>query len=647
MDRSTPDKIAQTGKLSDRIARLGLGSPSTSPTSATSTASPSRSPDSVRTGAVTRVSDKISRFQAQAEDRPLLPEGGSFGLAPAKPRSSTGGVGGSGSRDRHGDERQRVVSLGAGRAPVPLGVVTPRSVSANTSPNLSLGASSPSTVSPALSRSSSTASSRNGAPALENIKVPSANEGAGGEATPVASPDGSRANRNTAAYLDTLPPMPRTPGAVSVSSMRVETGSIASEGRASTTDLDLSASDLPTPTHSPLSSPIISGLTVSALTTGSVSSADGIAPAKVPSLLTDLKGPILNASRPGSVVSFSSMTVEAPSEDVANVSAASSSTSEPPAATATVQEEQTEEEGANETRVAESDLAEAERIERTRQELAQYEEDVEDPPAPSPFAAPGERNDEAGAPVEPPFLREDDSVGSVADKGREPEGDAAPTSPLRKASPIPDVKCSDCGQDVPLLEYVPRCFWTHSFSITADKSIHRKPCRLADHSCDTADVPEPSTPPAASTPLAARVPVLSSRRADPDVPDEPLEDDILDPNVATSDLAGRAKKSSQEDKLDAFVPQTEDLVPEDVLDAYGDEENHAAEHPSDHEPQAETTAVPASAKTSVDSFKRESGTGMPRSPSSDLPLPGRYYTSDDEDHGEPGSATIVRSASTQ
>lgn len=396
------------------------------------------------------MSDKISRFQAKAEDRPLLPEGGSFGLAPAKPRSSTGG---SGSRDRHGDERQRVVSLGTGRAPVPLGVVTPRSVSANTSPNLSLGTSTPPTGSPALSRSSSNASSRNGAEALENIKVPSVTEGGGGEVTPVASPDGSPATSNTAAYLDTLPTMPRTPGAVSVSSMRVETGSIASEGRASTTDLDLSASDLPTPTHSPLSSPIISGLTVPASTTGSVSSADGIAPAKVPSLLTDLKAPLLNASRPGSVVSFSSMTVEAPSEDVANVSTASSSTSETPAvATATGQEEPTEE-GA----ITVSDLAEAERIERTRQELAQYEGDVEDPPAPSPFAAPGERNDEAGAPVEPPFLKEeaeDDSAGSAADKGAEPEGNTSPTSPLRKASPIPDVKCSDCGQDVPLLECV-------------------------------------------------------------------------------------------------------------------------------------------------------------------------------------------------
>lgn len=458
MDRSTPDKIAQTGKLSDRIARLGLGSPSTSPTSASSTAPPSRSPDSVRTGAVTRVSDKISRFQAKAEDRPLLPEGGSFGLAPAKPRSSTGGVGGSGSRARHGDERQRVVSLGAGRAPVPLGVVTPRSVSANTSPNLSLSASTPPTGSPALSRSSSTASSRNGAVTLENIEVPSANEGGGGEATPVASPDGSPANRNTAAYLDTLPPMPRTPGAVSVSSMRVETGSIASEGRASTTDLDLSASDLPTPTHSPLSSPIISGLSVPASNTGSVSSADGIAPAKVPALLTDLKGPILNLSRPGSVVSFSSMTVEAPSEDVANASVASSNTSETPASAQAAAAEEQGEQGpvdSNETRAAESDLAEAERIERTRQELAQYEEDAEDPTAPSPFAAPGERNDEAGAPVEPPFLKED-SVGPIGNTGSEQadETDASPTSPLRKASPIPDVKCSDCGQDVPLLECV-------------------------------------------------------------------------------------------------------------------------------------------------------------------------------------------------
>ncbi|GAA5862282.1 hypothetical protein JCM3774_004849 [Rhodotorula dairenensis] len=632
---STPDKIAQTGKLSDRIARLGLGSPAGSPTSPSTASLPSRSPDSVRTGAVSRVSDKISRFQAQAEDRPLLPEGGSFGLAPAKPRSSTGGgVGGGANRDRYGDDRQRVVSLGVGRAPVPLGVVTPRSVSATASPDPSLGGSTQSIGAPSLSRSSSVSSTRPSGVKQARIEAPAATEG-GEETTPVASPtesrEGSPAARN-AAYLDALPPIPRTPGAASVSSMRVETGSIASEGRASTTDFEVSASDLPTPTDSPLSSPIISGLTVPTSATPSVSSADGIAPAVAPTLsLNDLKGPLRNLSRPGSVVSVSSLTVEAPSEDeVADASAistkASSSTFGTPTPAEALASEVPDTEGQtgeNEERSRETDETEAERIERTRQELAQYERDVEDPPVPSPFAAPGERSNgdgDGGAPVEPPLLREeliDRTGGNDSGQGNDATASLS-ASPPRKSSPIPDVKCSDCGQEVPLLE-------------------------LADHSCEKADVPVPTTPPAASTPLAAPVPVVDAPRPDPDVPDEPLEDDILDPDTTASGIAARAEESSKADKLDAFVPQTEELVPEDVLDLYDDHDPHVEE---DCVGSQGLSTLPQST-TNDDKVKREGTGGLPRSTSTDLPLPGRYYTSDDEDHGEPGSATIVRSPSSK
>lgn len=421
----------------------------------------------MRTGAVTRVSDKISRFQANAEHRPLLPEGGSFAFAPAKPRVSTGSA-----RERYADDKQRVVSLGGGRAPVPIAVVTPRSASTSSSPRIGTPEPAPVGTPPLLSRSSCTASGKDARP--EPVPERAAGDDddvsrEGGEETPVASPSVSAAglvgltDRPDAFSLNSLSAEPRTPGAMSVSSMRVETGSIASEGRdGNPANLDLSQSDALS--DSPLSSPIVSGLTIPASTSGSVSSADGIPPSLAPVALGgsgDLaKGLVQKAralSRSGSTVSFSSMTVEAPTEDVANMSLISNedgpgtpTTKEPASDEASGSAEGNTNEPRAQTPATEAPT-DAERLERTREELAQYEGEKSDPPVKSPFAPPsgqqeGQQTDH-GEPLEPPLLEE------PAEVPREPASSYQQVvEPERKASPIPDVKCSDCGQDVPLLE---------------------------------------------------------------------------------------------------------------------------------------------------------------------------------------------------
>lgn len=119
-------------------------------------------------------------------------------------------------------------------------------------------------------------------------------------------------------------------------------------------------------------------------------------------------------------------------------------------------------------------------------------------------------------------------------------------------------------------------------------------------------------------------------------------------------------------------------MPEDVLDMYGadEDEDDAPASGTDRAPQAVPEDVPsddvdddlasiAAAPTSADSVSgitRSAST--PANPPSTLrgrqadskgrsqsvydpPLRGRYYTSDDEDDGEPGSVTIVSSSSTR
>lgn len=214
--------------------------------------------------------------------------------------------------------------------------------------------------------------------------------------------------------------------------------------------------------------------------------------------------------------------------------------------------------------------------------------------------------------------------------------------------------------------------------------------RLADHSCARSSLPPalsspPSSPPAPE-PVALSAPA-SPPRAAPDVPEEPLDDEEPPTDDSTSTPRRQKKRSTDSgaDKLDAFVPQTEDLVPEDILDAYGadtDEDDQVddaqvaptsapgvpqdvADVPSDdldttsepgaprHPDQDTHTAEPMarSASTPGGAVARARKTSTkPRVQSAyggTTKLPGRYYTSDDEMDGEPGSATIVRSPSSQ
>ncbi|GAA5824296.1 hypothetical protein JCM3770_004455 [Rhodotorula araucariae] len=644
-EMSTPDKISSTGSLSDRLARLGLGHP-TSPSSPSSSPTSGLKTSAVRTGAVTKVSDKISRFQAQAEDRPLLPSGGSFGLAPAKPRASSG-------RDRYADERPRVASLGGGRAAVPLDVVTPRSVSAGNSPRTSDSGSTP----------SSRAASRLGLSREASGGDPSARESPVGDATPIPSP--SRATTSALNALNLLPAGARTPGAMSVSSMRVETGSVSSEGGPNPALIDVQAALAARDSiESPLSSPVLAGIAIATSSAGSVSSVDGITPSLPP--VGFVKNPLdslRTSSRPGSVHSVSSLVVEAPFEDVADLSAMSTSGSAYGSVTTPTREVAglglddhsdylSDGDHAEERTPAEDDERELARQAKMRAELAEYEADARDPPALGPYQEdePGMSGSaEDGEFKEPPFANED-----CAERPETPTpGTKTPPSP------VPAVKCSDCGEEVQLIE-------------------------LADHFCmPSAQAPaRPSPPgsPPASQPAA--LPTLSSPPpAMPDVPEEPFEDDVLPEPALSRSTSHRSKKQSVEpgiEKLDEFVPQTDDLVPEDILDAYTDEQEEqvatASSFPQDvadvpyddgdgadahahaqptmssaasvhSTPMARSASTPSGAATRLRQPK--TGSSKPRVQSAyGGPMPGRYYTSDDEDEGEPGSATIVRSPST-
>ncbi|GAA5894132.1 hypothetical protein JCM8208_002356 [Rhodotorula glutinis] len=649
---STPDKIASTGSLQDRLKRLGLQGESGSPTGPSSPSPSSSSTASkgtpIRTGATLSVSDKRSRFAAgDGEDKPLLPQGSGFAFAPAKPRASGAGL-------NRFDTKPRVASLGAGRAPVPLDVVKPRSVSAGHSPATSESGSAPG--SRVMSREGSTREGSSGEEPVEPV-----------DATPVPSP-----SQPTSARLNSLslPSGLRTPGAMSVSSMRVETGSVGStssiEGGPDPADIDVQASlaarDM---ADSPLSSPVLAGIAIPAPSEGSISSMDGVAPA--------LKGPLdsLRASspRPGSIRSISSLSVEAASEDVADLSEMSTNGSVyGGASTPTIELTglglgSVDGDGDGERARGEGEAQERARHAQMSAELAKYESDERDPAALGPYQEdePGgwSSGGENGESKEPPYAtQEHDEAELGVERPETPKpGARTPTSP------IPGVKCSDCGEEVQLIE-------------------------LADHSCARSSLPPALSSPPSSPPApvpGALSPPTSPPRAAPDVPEEPLDEEEPPTDGSTSTPRRQKKRSNDSgaERLDAFVPQTDDLVPEDILDAYGadtDEEDQAvdaqvastssqgvpqdvADVPSDDldtssepgaphdgghdaaEPMARSASTPGGAVARV----RKAST-KPRVQSAyggTTKLPGRYYTSDDEMDGEPGSATIVRSPSSQ
>lgn len=231
--------------------------------------------------------------------------------------------------------------------------------------------------------------------------------------------------------------------------------------------------------------------------------------------------------------------------------------------------------------------------------------------------------------------------------------------------------------------------------------------RLADHSCDATNAPPAlSSPPTSPRPQQSAVrspPPPAPERPAADVPEEPLDsaDERDEPDVHSHSrsTSRRSKHQSGVERLDAFVPQTDDLVPEDVLDMYADDEeaptrarsgSRTADVPSDEledgpsekvvEDKPLVSATPSSGQEDVTATSATQGTpspaaqdaassGMERSASTPAgpnprlrqsrttkprvqsayggPMPGRYYTSEDEDEGEAGSATIVRSSSFQ
>ncbi|GAA5947301.1 hypothetical protein JCM3765_001615 [Sporobolomyces pararoseus] len=631
--------IPNTGSLKDRIAKLNLNenpSSSSSPSPSSGTNSGPPSPTAVRTGATSKISDKISRFQVNAESNPLLPSGGSFGLAPARP---------SGSKER-ANEKPRVASLGAGRAPVPLNVVKPttRSVSAgnvgsrSASENGSVGSGLEARKAGSVGSGGGT-NSRPGTPLGSR---PGSTYEASLNETPTTSVESTTSPLDNQQFSNLLAPEPRTPGAMSVSSMNVETGSIASasererEVEGNSSEYDVTPSLAPSEPAEPSNIPTLNSepQEISPLATptsaASIASSSDDAPATPPSL--PVKGPLEHLrqpSRSGSIASMSSLVVEAPPEDVADLEAMSTGR---PSTTSEVHERTSVTPTPTDDGNVEEEGDER-RLERTNEELKKYENDQEDPTAHGPGP-----EEEGGLPVRPTWDAEEDG------------------------SAVPKVKCSDCDASVDLLE-------------------------LADHSCAPSRQ-SPSLGSAPSSPSTRKTdhPESSTTQPDSDQPGTTLSGDHVEEATRTP-LAGSAvlgtapdqvtkpatlsnePQPPSSDKLDDYVPQTKSIVPEDiapeeeeddVLDFYGEEpvsptEKSSSSRPVDadvpldldeeehlHEANTSSSSTTMSRSMSQPTTRApKESAGGPRSHS--VYLPGHYEDDDDEGY-QGGTVTIVRSS---
>ncbi|GAA5834828.1 hypothetical protein JCM3766R1_003256 [Sporobolomyces carnicolor] len=590
--------IPNTGSLKDRIAKLNLESPSHASTSSPQSGSNSGppSPTAVRTGATTKISDKISRFQVNAEEAPLLPSGGSFGLAPARP---------SGFRDRSAD-KPRVASLGAGRAPVPLNVIKPpRSVSAG---NVGAGGSR------TASDNGSIGSGR------EGTKTSSVGSGGGGDSrpatpsegrpgsihevsTPSTSTDSTEPALENPQFTNLLAPGPRTPGAMSVSSMNVETGSIASEGERNPSESDVTPSLAPSEATGSADVPLIDAEAPKSpieTPTSAVSNVSNDGPPTPPA--PSVKGPLdhlRQPSRSASIASMSSLVVEAPPDDVADLEAIPSNASETGAEARTVVTPAPTDDGNGG-----DEEADEKRLERTNEELQEYENDEQDPTAHGPGP-----EEEGGLPVRPTW---------AADQEAEEDGTS-----------MPKVKCSDCDASVDLVE-------------------------LADHSC----APSRQSIPSASESEAA---VPDSYPSQAPQAEDSVEDASPTPLAGSAILKEPAGQEREpQHKLDDYVPQTDSVVPddiagdddEDVLDFYGGDDKPASSAPArdadvpldlddeevNHEASPSTVMSRSHSQPTARAPKEPSG---PRSHS--VYLPGHY--DEDEDEGyQGGTVTIVQSS---
>ncbi|GAA5931377.1 uncharacterized protein JCM15063_001449 [Sporobolomyces koalae] len=589
--------IPATGSLADRIAKLNL----VDPTSGSAPNSPSNrppsgppSPTAVRTGAVTKISDKISRFQVNAEENPLLPVGGSFGLAPARPSNLK----------ERGAEKGRVASLGAGRAPVPLHVVKPkRTASGPPSETGSAGSFD-------LDRRTTSEGSDK---AVEVTELDEATSGRRDDAANQLA--GTTLPLNVGQLLASE--APRTPGAMSVSSLNVETGSIASESGRTTSESELTPSLATSDIVEPPAFPTID-IEPSFGSQSSMTSSedDSAAPPTPPAF--PVKGPLdalRQPSRTASMASMSSLVVEAPPEDVADLDAISAS-GHPATSSENGSSSDKLEEAATPTEEGNGQDGDEERLERTNRELSQYEADELDPTAHGP--GPDGQDDDEARPVRPTWEVDEETA------------------------TMPKVKCSDCNVAVDLVE-------------------------LADHSCEPGSASTSTTGATVDEAPVSSVDV-SDRR---DEQAHSLVDAVQ--GAPATPAADPSKESSadvtkQSAKLDEFVPQTDSMVPEDiapdddVLDMYGDD---GADENASVTPETVNTAHTSDADVPVDLDEDDlhatgrvanSSSQMSRSlsqPTTRAPkeasgprshsvyLPGHY--DEDEDDYQGGTVTIVRS----
>ncbi|ORY58661.1 hypothetical protein BCR35DRAFT_309386 [Leucosporidium creatinivorum] len=560
--------------LQERIARLNLQQDA-------STAPVASSAIPKQTGAQGKISDKIGRFQKNAEAAPLIPVG-SFGL---------GGVRREPSGDRT-QEKGRVASLGGGRAAVPLGVVTtPRSVSAG---------------SPRTPRSEAGGSSSGNSPVSSRASTPALTDSVATiEPQPTAAPISPALSRAESSVGTGA----QTPGGVSVSSMSVEGGSYTSEaGGPDPNSINLGEMDI---APSPLSSPVLTALVEP---TVNVEQADLPSPTFPPGPLKGhldgLKAPL----RSPSSISVSSMVVEVGDDTTEGASAMDTDgietprTEEAPVPETIGEAEPTGlgvagaavgTEGTSEVDEEAQAAREKAREEATKMELDEYEQETTDVTAPPPTdsASPPPNalssspetdrpvlstwvvdsprpNEKAPATVETSMADPVDPIES----GEESEGGggygdilddfaASEDSSSRPASAagesgMPKVKCSDCSQDVDLME-------------------------LADHSCGPSDKSPALLSSPQHSPVTPRMPSLSSQEepsteADP-VAVPPVES--VTPSASSASLANEtvspsspaltrseSQHSTSTPKIDSFVPQTESLVPDDVLDLYEDDD---------------------------------------------------------------------------
>lgn len=646
----------QPTTLQERIARLNL------PSTSSSAPAPTPAAGSRTTGATGKIGDKIARFQQGTNgEAPLIPTG-SFGLGGVR-RDPSSGAGG---------EKGRVASLGGGRAAVPLDVV--KGTTRSASPSSTAGRDGASEMRRGGS-ASSRGSSVDGSNPLVAPTTPS----------PEPSPPSTPAFLSSLTRADSISSIDqagsRTPA--SISSMNVETGSLKSDSGAD--PAGLSTPIATSPVSSPLSSPIVDAM---------------LMPENPVAITLDsspdppfLRGPVASLKAPrrtASTLSVSSMVVEHGSEasegvgnleEVRTPTGLEGKTFETETFPSTVGAEEGTGLGLD-VEMEEDEDAEKAKEAATKAELERYEREVEDATKPlvveevveapsDPVEEPAkevveeaakeaieqpakevveEENEtpvllaaplEAAVPVDTIQLglsasaASDDEnhdseggYGDFLDEFADEDDSAAGLGP----SGMPLVKCSDCSQEVDLLE-------------------------LADHTC------APKSP----SPAAPTTTTFSPPRPIPDVPqdDEEEEDELADPDIgrrpssrplsriAVAAVADSPREptprqlslSHSTSSLDAFVPQTESLIPDDVLDDYGDE---APDSPIAPPSFRSSFPIPAARPISSDVpedldddevEELSSATPMTRS-ASGRRLPG--VDDSDEEGYEGGSVTIVR-----